>query len=161
VTRFGELLRALASSGVDFILVGGVAAAAHGSARATQDIDVVYSRSDSNLQRLVDALGPHRPYLRGAPAGLPFRFDVPTLRAGLNFTLTTDLGWIDLLGEIAGGGGFDDLVEHSIAVDAFGVHCRVLDLETLIHTKKSAGRPKDLENLAELESLRRGKAGPP
>ena len=155
MTRFGELLRTLASSGVDFILVGGVAAVAHGSPRATQDLDVVYRRDEDNLRKLAGSLASCHPYLRGAPAGLPFRFDVPTLRAGLNFTLTTDLGWIDLFGEIAGGGRYENLAAHSITVEAFGVHCRVLDIETLIQTKKSAGRPKDLEAIAELESLRR------
>jgi hypothetical protein len=111
VTGFADLLRTLASSGVDFILIGGAAAAAHGSPRSTQDVDVVYSRDGQNLQKLVEALGPHHPYLRGAPPGLPFRFDVETLSAGLNFTLTTDLGWIDLLGEIVGGGRLESLRE--------------------------------------------------
>ena len=115
----------------------------------------MYGRSDQNLQKLVDAFGSYGPYLRGAPPGLPFHLDVPTLRAGLNFTLTTDLGWIDLLGEIAGGGRFEDLAGHSQVVDVFGAQCRVLDLDTLIQTKKSAGRPKDFEAIAELEALRR------
>jgi predicted nucleotidyltransferase len=154
VTRFADLLRALAAGDVDFILIGGVAAVAHGSARSTQDVDVVYARNTANLRKLVAALGPHHPYLRGAPPGLPFRFDLDTLKAGLNFTFTTDLGWIDLLGEIVGGGTYEDLVPHSITVDAFGLRCRVLDLETLIRTKRAAGRPKDFEALAELEILR-------
>ena len=154
MTRFGELLRTLAAAGVEFIVVGGVAAAAHGSARSTQDVDVVYGRSRQNLRKLVEALAGHQPYLRGAPPGLPFRFDLETLRAGLNFTLITDLGWLDLLGEIVGGGSYEDLVPHTIAVTAFGIDCRVLDLETLIRTKRMAGRPKDLEAIAELESLR-------
>jgi len=154
VTRFGELLRTLAAAGVEFIVVGGVAAAAHGSPRSTQDVDVVYSRSRQNLRKLVDALAPHHPYLRGAPPGLPFRFDVETLWAGLNFTLVTGLGWLDLLGEIVGGGRYEDLLPHSITVTAFAIDCRVLDLETLIRTKRLAGRPKDLEAIAELESLR-------
>jgi predicted nucleotidyltransferase len=154
VTRFADLLRVLASSAVEYILVGGVAATAHGSPRSTQDVDVVYHRERRNLQNLVEALGPHRPYLRGAPPGLPFRFDLDTLRAGLNFTLTTDLGWIDLFGEIAGGGRYENLLPHSIAVEVFGISCRVIDLETLIQTKRSAGRPKDLEAIAELEVLR-------
>jgi hypothetical protein len=154
VTRFAELLRTLASAEVEFIVVGGVAAAAHGSPRSTQDVDVVYGRSGQNLQRLLEALGPYHPYLRGAPPGLPFRFDMGTLRSGLNFTLTTDLGWIDLLGEITGGGRYENLISHSISVTAFGIHCHVLDLDTLIQTKRLTGRPKDLEVLAELESLR-------
>lgn len=104
MTRFADLLRALSKHGVEYVLMGGVAAAAHGSARATQELDIVYSRHDENLDGLVSALEPLHPYLRGAPPGLPFRLDKPTLKAGLNFTLTADLGWIDLLGEIAGAG---------------------------------------------------------
>lgn len=154
MTRFADLLLTLSRGGVNFILVGGVAAAAHGSARATQDVDVVYSRDAANLQRLVTALEPVHPYLRGAPPGLPFRWDERTIQAGLNFTLVTDLGWIDLLGEITGGGGYENLAPHAIRVDVFGVQCLVLDLETLIRTKRAAGRPKDYEALAELEILR-------
>ena len=76
------------------------------------------------------------------------------MRAGLNFTLITDLGWIDILGEITGGGRYEDLQPHSVLVEAFGVRCRVLDLDILIATKRAAGRPKDFEVLAELELLR-------
>jgi hypothetical protein len=79
-TDFAGLLRSLIDGAVDFILVGGVAGNVHGSARATYDVDVVYGRSDDNLDRLVRTLGPLNPYLRGAPAGLPFVFDVDTLR---------------------------------------------------------------------------------
>jgi hypothetical protein len=154
VTRFAELLQRLSYQHVDFIVVGGLAAAAHGSPRVTQDIDVVYRRSSENIAKLVAALEPVHPYLRGAPPGLPFRLDAATVEAGLNFTLITELGWIDLLGEIAGGGRFENLASHCVTVDVFGIHCRVLDLETLIQTKRAAGRPKDFEALAELEILR-------
>jgi predicted nucleotidyltransferase len=154
VTRFAELLKALAAGQVGFVLVGGVAAAAHGSPRSTEDVDIVYGRGLDNLRRIVDSLAPHHPYLRGAPPGLPFRFDLETLRAGLNFTLTTDLGWIDLLGGIAGAGTFEGLLPHTIEVEVFGIACRVLDLETLIQAKKAAGRVKDLEDIAQLELLR-------
>jgi hypothetical protein len=160
LTRFAELLQALAAKQVEFILVGGVAAAAHGSVRGTQDVDVVYNRDPANVHKLVDALQPLHPYLRGAPEGLPFRFDFETVAAGLNFTLTTALGWIDLLGEITGGGRYQDLVPHSVTVQAFGLECRVLDLEWLIRTKRAAGRVKDLDAIAELESLRK-RRGPP
>ena len=92
LTRIDEVLRALASGDVEFIVVGGVAAAAHGSPRATQDVDVVYRRTDANIALLVETLGSYQPYLRGAPPGLPFRFDKETIRSGLNFTLVTQLG---------------------------------------------------------------------
>ena len=154
MTLFVDLLRALASADVEFILAGGAAATVHGAIRSTQDIDIVYNRSVQNLQRLVIALGPHHPYLRGAPPGLPFRLDLETLKGGLNFTLVTDLGWIDLLGELAGGGRYEDLISHVVMEEVFGIRFHVLDLDTLIHTKRSAGRPKDFEGIAELEFLR-------
>ena len=67
MTDFTALLKVLTGSQVEFIIVGGVAAAIHGSARVTIDLDIVYKRSSANLARLVDALSPYQPYLRGAP----------------------------------------------------------------------------------------------
>ena len=154
MTDFEGLLRVLAEGRVDFILVGGVAARAHGSARLTQDLDVVYSRDAGNVERLVAALGPLSPYLRGAPAGLPFHLDAATVFRGLNFTLTTARGDLDLLGEIVGGGGYEALLPHTVELTLFGVACRCLDLEWLIRVKRAAGRPRDLEAIAELEALR-------
>ena len=84
----------------DFIIVGGVAAILHGLGFTTYDLDVVYSRDRENIRRIVQALGPYQPYLRGAPPGLPFHLDELTLRNGLNFTLVTSFGDLDLLGEV-------------------------------------------------------------
>ena len=154
VTDFEGLLRALVSHGVEFIVVGGVAGKAHGSPRLTVDLDVVYARSADNLGRLTSALAPLQPYLRGAPPGLPFCFDTETVRRGLNFTLRTTRGDLDLLGEIAGGGGYESLLPHSRELEMFGFRCRCLDLDKLIEVKRAAGRPKDLEAIAELEAIR-------
>jgi hypothetical protein len=159
---FEGLFRALHEAGVEYILVGGVAATAHGSTRLTLDVDVVYARSGPNLARLVRALAPLTPYLRGAPPGLPFRWDESTLRRGLNFTLTTSRGDLDLLGELTGGGGYGDLLPHTVEVLVFGIPVRCLGLDKLIAVKRAAGRPKDLEAIAELEAIReeREKLGP-
>lgn len=92
MTDFEKLLRALADAGVDYIIVGGFAGTLHGSSIPTRDLDIVYDRSEANIERLVAALAPYSPCLRGAPEGLPFRWDADTVRRGLNFTLTTDLG---------------------------------------------------------------------
>lgn len=154
MTDFRRLLTELSGSEVDFILVGGLAAVAHGSSRLTQDIDIVYARSAENLDRLVRVLSPYAPYLRGAPRGLPFQWDRRTLERGLNFTLETRAGDIDLLGEITGGGDFADLLPHTITLEVFGARVRCLDLDTLIAVKRAVGRPKDLEAIAELEALR-------
>jgi predicted nucleotidyltransferase len=150
---FPKLLRLLTEHDVAFIIIGGVAAVIHGSSRLTQDLDIVYHRSPENLIRLVQALAEQSPYLRGAPSGLPFQWSVATLRMGLNFTLETSVGPLDLLGEVTGGGSYEDLLEHTIEVEVFGVRCRCLDLPALIRTKRAAGRPKDLEAIAELEVI--------
>ena len=144
-------------------MVGGVAGAALGAARVTFDLDVVYRRTPENLSRIVECLRPYAPYPRGAPPNLPFQWDRRTVDFGLNFTLDTSIGYIDLVGEIAGGGTFDELLSHAIRIDVFGVSCLCLDLETLIRTKRAAGRPKDYEAIAELEVIReeRGRQDPP
>jgi predicted nucleotidyltransferase len=153
MTDFESLLGTLGQYGVAFIVVGGAAAIAHGSSRLTQDLDIVYERSPPNLDRLVAALAAHKPYLRGAPPGLPFVWDRTTLARGLNFTLLTTIGEIDLLGEIPGGGSYTDLVASAIQLQVFGIHCLCLSLAQLIRAKRAAGRPKDLEALAELEAI--------
>lgn len=152
--EFRSLLQTLDRNGVAFVIVDGVAATLHGSARVTFDLDIVYERTRENLERLVAALGPLEPYLRGAPPGLPFRFDADTLKRGLNFTLTTSDGSIDLLGEVSGIGSYDAACRRSAQAQMFGSTYRFLDLEALIVSKKAAGRPKDFEAIAELEAIR-------
>lgn len=164
IASLEEVVRQLDAQAVRFIVIGGWAAIIHGTARSTNDVDVIYARDADNLHRLVEALRPWNPYLRGAPPGLPFRWDEATLRAGLNFTLTTSHGDLDLLGEVAGGGTYEQLVPFSEVASAFGINCRVVTLERLIQLKRAAGRSKDLEVIAELQALleeRRKVQGPP
>jgi len=153
MTNFRKILELLEQGEINFIVVGGLAAAAHGTARSTSDVDVVYARDADKIRRLAAALAPHNPYLRGAPPGLPFRFDEKTIAMGLNFTLRTDLGDVDLLGEIVGGGKFEDLLPRSVEMTLYGTKCLCLDIPALIRAKRAAGRPKDLEAIAELEAL--------
>lgn len=153
MNRFLAPLDALTAAGVRFILVGGVAATAHGSVHLTVDVDVVYDREPGNVGRLAAALAPHAPCLRDAPPGLPFRLDRRTILAGLNFTLATALGDLDLIGEAAGGGTYEALLPRSIELDIGGLKVRCVDLPTLIHLKRAAGRQKDLDAVAELEAL--------
>lgn len=153
MTDFEGLIRHLKAAGVDFVLVGGFAGTVLGSPRITIDLDISYSRSPDNLERLASALAPLSPYLRGAPPGLPFTLDVPTLARGLNFTLTTSLGDLDLLGEIAGGGTCEQLMPHTRRLRVAGTEIDVVTLPQLIRLKRAAGRPKDLEAIAELEAL--------
>lgn len=153
MTDFARLLAALDEADVEFIVIGGFAATAHGSAHVTVDLDVVYARSPENISRLSCGLEPFEPYLRGAPPGLPFRFDVATIERGLNFTLRTTIGDLDVLGEATGGGTYEALLPHTERRQVFGRETLIVDLETLIRLKRAAGRPKDLERIAELEAI--------
>jgi predicted nucleotidyltransferase len=153
MTDFKTVIRVLGEGSVDFIVIGGLAAVMHGAARLTFDVDIVYDRSPENIRRLVLALMPYHPYPRGAPPGLPFRWDAATIERGLNFTLTSDIGDVDILGEIVGGGNYEALLPRSVTKLVYGIECRCLGLEALVRVKRATGRPKDFEALAELEAL--------
>ena len=148
-----DTLLLLARQQVDFVIIGGIAATLHGSVHQTFDLDVCYSRDLSNLDRLVAALSPHHPTLRGAPPNLPFIWDSATLRNGLNFTLHTALGDLDLFGEVAGIGDFSAVKAKSKTLELFGHRFSVLTLSGLIVAKRAAGRAQDLRIIPELEAL--------
>jgi len=154
MTDLPRLIGELVRGGVRFIVVGGMAGIAHGAGRVTFDIDCVYARDPETIARLAAVMTQFQPTLRGAPPGLPFRFDAATITAGLNFTLDTTAGPVDFLGEVVGGGGYDDLLDDTVELHVFGVSCRVVSLSKLISLKRAAGRPKDFEAIAELEALR-------
>jgi predicted nucleotidyltransferase len=153
IAELERVVQLMNEHGVRCIVIGGWAAIIHGLARATNDVDLVYARDADNIRRIVAAVRTWNPYLRGVPQGLPFRWDEATVRAGLNFTLTTLYGDLDLLGEVAGGGTYEQLFPFTQEATSFGITCRVVTLERLIQLKRAAGRPKDLEMIAQLQAL--------
>jgi hypothetical protein len=149
-----SVIRLLGRHGVRYVLVGGLAAITHGAPLVTQDVDVCYARDDENLDSLAAALADVHAQLRDADPDLPFRPDDKTLRAGDAFTLTTDVGWIDLLGTPAGTSGYDDLARSADAYTLFGYRVLVASIDDLIRMKRAAGRRKDLLAVEELAALR-------
>lgn len=149
------IVRRLTEQHVEFVIVGGLAMIARGSASLTKDLDICYERTPDNLAALVAALGPLHPYLRGAPPGLPFQFDVLTLQSGLNFTFITDCGDLDLLGEVSGVGIYSQVLAQSSEELMFDMKVRVLSIDGLIAAKKAAGRNKDHGHLQELLELKK------
>jgi hypothetical protein len=132
-----------------------MAMVSHGSAHVTDDLDVCYSRTEKNIAAVAAALADLHPYLRGVPEGLPFRWDIATIQAGLNFTLRTDLGPVDFLGEVAGVGSYEQVLAQSEEQEIYGIPVRVLSLDGLIAAKKAAGRNKDQAHVLELEELKK------
>ncbi len=149
-----EALRRLIQAGVTFVVIGGVAGAAHGSSQVTFDLDICYERSRDNLERLARALQEMHARLRGAPPDVPFRLDARTLAAGDHFTFSTDFGDLDCLGTPSGTTGYDDLLPNAVEVEVDGAPVKVAGLDDLIRMKRASGRPKDLYALEILGALR-------
>lgn len=153
MTNFQRCLEALIGNDVRFVLIGGLAAIAHGSSYITRDVDVCYDRGRDNLERIAAALAPFHPRLRGFPADLPFVWNSATLANCTNVTLNSDIGAIDFA-EVSGVGTYSDAVADAINSDFFGRSCVVLSLDALIRSKRAAGRTKDLLLVPELEAIK-------
>jgi len=155
IPDYRVLVSALTDRNVEFVIIGAVALVLQGSARVTRDLDLCYARDRANLKALASALASFHATLRGAPRALPFTLDWHTLESGLNFTLTTSAGDIDLFGEVAGIGTFRVVARLSDQMEIYDRSVRVLSLEGLEKAKRAAGRLRDLADLAEILELRR------
>lgn len=152
--ELGAILRGVRDAGIECVVVGGLAANVHGSARITADVDICYDPSPENRDRLARLLHGWHAYLRGVERGLPFTMDARMLRDCPVMTLVTDLGDLDVMDRVAGVGEYAAVRAASVEVDMAGVPARVLALDALIAAKRAAGRRKDQEALLELEALR-------
>jgi hypothetical protein len=157
--RLGELLARLVAGGVDFVVIGGIAAIAHGSPQVTQDLDIAYATDDANLERLGSVLVALGATLRGVTDDIPFVPDGQTLRRTRMLTLDTSDGPLALLAEPDGASSYAGLRANAIEATVSGATVRIAGLEDLLAMKKAAGRPKDRIYVEELEAIRRLRAG--
>lgn len=148
-----DMVRRLVEAEVRFVVIGGVAATAHGSPRITEDLDICYDPAVDNRRRLADTLASWDAYLRGVEPGLPFVMDERTLRITPVMTLITSRGQIDVMDAVLGVGDFGAVRRESEEVVAAGVRFRVLSLRALIRAKHATGRRKDRDQLPALEAL--------
>lgn len=149
-----EMLRILGRHKVEFVLIGGLAAAAHGSPSVTQDAAICYSRPPENLRRLASALVEMKARLRGAPEDLPFQLDAESIARGDRFTFETHLGSFGILATPAGTKGYEDLAKGAIVVEIEDLSVKVASIDDLIRVKKASARPKDLAEAEILGALR-------
>jgi predicted nucleotidyltransferase len=136
-------LRALHEGGVEFVLVGGLAAVLNGAPVDTFDVDVVHSRDIDNVARLLRVLEALDAVYR---MQLERRLK-PTashLSSAGHQNLITRYGPLDLLGTIGRNLAYRDLIPHSIELNiGEGLRIRVLNLETLIAIKEELNGEKD------------------
>lgn len=160
-----RILNTLASHGVEYVLVGGLAAIAHGSTLATADADVVPRRDADNLERLLQALQELDGKVLVDARRLAMEdgepWEVAELRRGPAaldraeaWHFTTDAGPVDVVMTATGVGPFEAHADAAEERDVFGIRIRVAGIGDLIASKKALDRPKDRAMLDELRELR-------
>jgi hypothetical protein len=137
--RAGEILRALGSHDVDFVVVGGIAAQAHGYIRSTRDVDVVPRPSRANSVRLSEALS--------ALGGEELGRTAHALRFG---TRAGRLDVVDFAKMSGAPGSYDDLRSRALVVNLDGIEIPVAGLDDLVRMKRAGGRPQDLTDIGAL-----------
>src|ERR1039457_3468771 len=137
--NLSELTRRLIASQVEFVLVGGFAAAAHGVTLVTLDVDICCRFSEANLRRIQKAFAELHAVHRSRP-DLPLELTPEQCASLKNLYLNTDLGVVDCLGEVLGVGIFDEVLKHSVELELPYDKCRILGIEALIRAKQAMNR---------------------
>jgi predicted nucleotidyltransferase len=154
----GRILGLLTARGVDFVVIGGIAAVLHGSARNTQDLDICFATDEANLVALGKVLVELEARLRGVADAVPFVPDHDTLRRVENLTLETTAGDFDLLARPDGAPPFARLRENAERYDVGAFAVLVASIEDLLAMKRAAGRGKDALDVEELTAIARLRA---
>ena len=152
--NLGAILEGLLEAGIDFILVGGLAAVVQGVPVTTMDVDIVHNRSPENIAKLVAFLKSIEAFHRRPDDKViePKEGDI----SGTGHVLfTTRLGALDVLAVIEEGRAYEDLLEHTVEIDYRAHTIRVLDLEMLTQLKRNSTNAKDIQRLPIFEETLR------
>lgn len=150
-----EILKRLAEGGVEFVVIGGVAARAYGSSLPTDDVDVCAPLDHENAIRIIRALGEFRPKWRNRPDLPVIGPDNHNLRGLRNMYLRTDAGLLDVLSEVPEVCSYAELATDAVEADFEGTRCRLISVDRLIAAKRAAGREKDIKTIAFLETIQK------
>jgi hypothetical protein len=154
-----SLLHRVIQGEVEFVVVGGFAAVAHGVSLPTQDIDVCCRFTAENLLRLQEAIADLHPVHRMVPTRPVLSLTKETCAGLRNLYLDTDWGQLDCLGEVLGVGSYEDVAAQSIPLELAGGLCRVLSIDALIRAKEAMGRQRDREAVLQLRAIRERQGG--
>ena len=152
--NLSELTRRLIVGQVEFVLVGGFAAVAHGVALVTRHVDICCLFSEANLMRLQKSFAGLHPVHRLRP-DLPLALTPEQCASLKNLYLKTDLGIVDCLSEVLGLGSYAEVARQSVEVDLPSGKCRVLDIDALIRAKEAMGRDHDRITAKHLKEIKK------
>lgn len=150
ILDLSALLKGLNEAGVEFIVVGGMAAVVQGAPITTFDLDIVHRQTDENIKKLIKFLKSIDAYLR-RPDDKLIRPDERDFYSEGHVLLTTCIGPLDVLAVIEKNLGFDDLLPNSVKIEFQGHKVYVLNLETIVALKRESKDPKDQYRLPILE----------
>ncbi len=154
-----SLLKRLIEHKLEFVVIGGFAAFAHGFTLPSEDIDVCFPFSPENLMRLQKALADLHPVHRMTPSRVPLKLTPEECRGLKNLYLDTDYGQLDCISEVTGVGGFDGVKKESVTIRLAKGTCRILGIDALIRAKEALGRPRDKEAVLQLKAIREARRG--
>ena len=146
-----SLLAALNAKSVRFVVIGGVAVAAHGYVRGTEDLDLVPDPDPENLNRLAEALTELESTLPTA-AERPFHpdTDAGVIRRGGNLTAMTRFGGLDIVQRARGVPSYSQLIDDAVESDLLGIPVMICSLGRLREMKIAQDREQDRADLANL-----------
>jgi hypothetical protein len=154
VQGLDELLRRLVVAKARFVVIGGFAVAAHGAPLVTEDLDVCCPFGVSNFRRIEAALAGINPRVRDHPRLIPLEAARKFAKTLKNLYLQTDLGPLDLLGEVPNYGDFSKARSNSVLIDTDVGPVRVLSIDALIEIKQAIGRPRDRDAVILLKAIK-------
>ena len=160
MVKIRELLSMLNAAGVEYVIIGGVAARLHGSPLTTEDLDVCCAMTEENMRRLIDTLAPLHPVWFD-PRRIPMPRNPVELAKFRTILLMTDAGRFDVLREVEPIGDYTAVVADSDVIDVDGAPARVLNIDALIRAKSFAGRDKDKHGVMHLEAVKKRKQQQP
>ncbi len=151
-----DLLRRLARTRAEFVLVGGMAGVVHGSSIVTRDLDVCARRTPENVARLLDGLRALNLRDGRTEAAPPLQRTARALAESEDFSIWTDAGRLDVIWDVPGVGAWPQVLAAAELINlGEGDTCLVLGLDALIASKRAVGRTRDVLAVDELEEIRR------
>ena len=151
--NLNDLLKVFLDLDIEFVIIGGFAAALHGSSMVTRDLDLCFALTPEHIDKLRKALKDLHPKLRITPKKLSFLEHPKTNKGFNNLYLETDLGIVDIVSQVTGVGGFDVVLGKAKTIELFGHNVKIISIDQLLASKKAMGRPKDLAVVEELETI--------
>jgi len=152
--NLSELTRRLIEAQVEFVLIGGFAAVAHGVTLLTRDVDICCRFTEQNLMRIQQAFADLHPLHRSRP-DLPLALTPEQCASVKNLYLRTDLGIVDCLNEVLGVGDFETVLKQSVELELPFGNCWILDIDALIRAKESMNRDHDRITAKQLREIKR------